>query len=105
MSVPTAEHTYSYLAPSAVVEEEGRAEVSLATSGGRAPNPYFFTGFLGAPRQTAQQPLEPTPLTQGADRNYLFNSSNHKTVSRQAAKPRRLPSFSLRLGAFARARL
>lgn len=50
----TAEHTYSYLAPSAVSEEDGRAEVSLATSGGRAPNPYFFTGFLGAPRQTAQ---------------------------------------------------
>jgi hypothetical protein len=54
VTVPVAEHTYSYLAPSAVVEDEGRAEVSLATSGGRAPNPYFFTGFLGAPRQTAQ---------------------------------------------------
>jgi hypothetical protein len=49
-----AEHTYSYLAPSAVLEESGRAEVSLATSGGRAANPYFFTGFLGAPRQTGQ---------------------------------------------------
>jgi hypothetical protein len=50
----SAEHTYSYLAPSAVHEEDGRAEVSLATSGGRAPHPYFFTGFLAAPRQTAQ---------------------------------------------------
>lgn len=50
----TAEHTYTYLAPSTVAEADGRAEVSLATSGGRAPNPYFFTGFLAAPRQTAQ---------------------------------------------------
>lgn len=43
-SVATAEYTYSYLAPSAVKEENGRAEVSLATSGGRTRNP-FFTGF------------------------------------------------------------
>jgi SWIM zinc finger len=50
----TAEYTYSYLTPSTVREEDGRAEVSLATSGGRAPNPYFFTGFLAGPRQTAQ---------------------------------------------------
>lgn len=49
-----AEHTYSYLAPSSVTEADGRAEVTLATSGGAAANPYFFTGFLGAPRQTAQ---------------------------------------------------
>ena len=49
-----AEHTYSYLAPSVVTETDGRAEVTLATSGGRAPNPYFFSGFLGRPRQTAQ---------------------------------------------------
>jgi len=52
--VTAAEHTYSYLGPSTVLEEDDRAEVSLATSGGRAPNPYFFTGFLAAPRQTAQ---------------------------------------------------
>ena len=52
--MPTAEHLYSYLAPSAVLEEDGRAEVSLATSGGRTPHPHFFSGFLGAPRQTAQ---------------------------------------------------
>ena len=50
----TAELTYRYLAPSTVRETDGRAEVSLATSGGREDNPYFFTGFLGAPRQTAQ---------------------------------------------------
>jgi hypothetical protein len=53
-TVATAEYTYSYLAPSAVLEEDGCAEVSLATSGGRAPHPYFFTGFLAQPRQTAQ---------------------------------------------------
>jgi hypothetical protein len=34
--VATAEHTYSYLAPSSVREDDGRAEVSLATSGGPA---------------------------------------------------------------------
>ena len=50
----TAELTYRYLAPSTVRETDGRTEVSLATSGGREDNPYFFTGFLGAPRQTAQ---------------------------------------------------
>ena len=48
------ECTYTYLAPSVVREGDGRAEVSLATSGGRAPNPYFFTGFLARPRQSAQ---------------------------------------------------
>jgi SWIM zinc finger len=48
------EHIYSYLAPSAVTVERGRAEVALATSGGKAAHPFFFSGFLGAPRQTAQ---------------------------------------------------
>jgi SWIM zinc finger len=52
--VPTAEHTYRYLAPSEVREDGDRAEVSLATSGGAAEHPYFFTGFLAGPRQTAQ---------------------------------------------------
>ncbi len=42
------------VAPSWVLERDGRAEVSLATSGGRSPNPYFFTGFLAGPPQTAQ---------------------------------------------------
>jgi hypothetical protein len=50
----SVEHMYAYLAPSAVTEADGRAELTLATSGGRAPNPYFFTGFLAEPRQTAQ---------------------------------------------------
>jgi hypothetical protein len=52
--VAAAEHTYRYLAPSSVLEADGRAEVSFATSGGTATNPYFFSGFLAAPRQTAQ---------------------------------------------------
>jgi SWIM zinc finger len=50
----TAEQTYSYLAPSQVTLERGTSEVTLATSGGRAPHPYFFTGFLARPRQTGQ---------------------------------------------------
>jgi hypothetical protein len=54
VNVPTAEHTYRYLEPSSVSETGDRAEVSLATSGGAAANPYFFTGFLAGPRQTAQ---------------------------------------------------
>ena len=45
------EQTYAYLAPSAV---SPGGEVTLATSGGREPHPHFFSGFLGAPRQTAQ---------------------------------------------------
>lgn len=48
-----AEHTYSYLAPSEVATEDGRSELTLATSGGQEANPYFFTGFLGRPQQTA----------------------------------------------------
>jgi hypothetical protein len=51
--MPVAEHTYSYLAPSTVASEDGRSELTLATSGGREANPYFFTGFLGRPHQTA----------------------------------------------------
>ena len=48
-----AEHTYSYLAPSTVAIDDSRSELTLATSGGREANPYFFTGFLGRPQQTA----------------------------------------------------
>lgn len=45
------EQVYAYLSPSAVSPS---GEVTLATSGGRDPHPHFFSGFLGAPRQTAQ---------------------------------------------------
>src|SRR6266516_5219574 len=48
------DHTYSYLAPSSVTVAAGRAELALATSGGKRTHPFFFSGFLGAPRQTAQ---------------------------------------------------
>jgi hypothetical protein len=48
------EQTYAYLAPSSVAVDSGGTEVTLSTSGGRAPHPYFFTGFLGEPRQTSQ---------------------------------------------------
>src|SRR5262245_46556251 len=50
----TAEQTYSYLAPSNVALEDGKSEVTFATSGGREAHPYFFTGFLAQPRQAAQ---------------------------------------------------
>jgi SWIM zinc finger len=53
----TAEQTYSYLAPSTVALEDGRSELTFATSGGREAHPYFFTGFLGRPRQCAQSLL------------------------------------------------
>jgi SWIM zinc finger len=52
--VAATEQTYSYVAPSSLSSSEGRAELSLATSGGRDDHPWFFSGFLGAPRQTAQ---------------------------------------------------
>ena len=45
------EQVYAYLAPSAVLPS---GEVTLATSGGPEPHPHFFSGLLGAPRQTAQ---------------------------------------------------
>ena len=48
------DQTYQYEAASTLTTHEGRPTLSLATSGGRSPHPYFFTGFLGAPRQTAQ---------------------------------------------------
>ena len=44
------EHVYEYLAPSAVSPS---GEVTFATSGGGGPHPHFFSGLLGAPRQTA----------------------------------------------------
>ena len=47
------EQTYAYLAPSTVDFGDDRSELTLATSGGREANPYFFTGFLGRPQQTA----------------------------------------------------
>ena len=48
------EQTYAYLAPSTVAVDSDGSEVTLSTSGGGSPHPYFFTGFLGEPRQTAQ---------------------------------------------------
>jgi hypothetical protein len=48
------EQTYAYLAPSTVAVDSDGTEVTLSTSGGGSPHPYFFTGFLGEPRQTSQ---------------------------------------------------
>jgi hypothetical protein len=52
--VAVSEQAYSYLAPSSVTSSDGRAEVSLATSGGADAHPFFFSGFLARPRQSAQ---------------------------------------------------
>src|SRR3954447_13717423 len=48
------EQAYAYLAPSRLASTGESSERTLATSGGREAHPHFFSGFLGAPRQTAQ---------------------------------------------------
>ncbi|MGY2875881.1 hypothetical protein ACVW00_003071 [Marmoricola sp. URHA0025 HA25] len=58
MAAVAEEQTYSYVRPSAVTFDKGRAELVLATSGGRttrgpAAHPVFFDGFLGHPEQSA----------------------------------------------------
>lgn len=49
-----AEHSYRYLAESTVVESKGETSVALATAGGKAPNPYFFSGFVEDPALASQ---------------------------------------------------
>ncbi|HEX8867497.1 MAG TPA: SWIM zinc finger family protein [Lentzea sp.] len=44
-------HSYAYVADSRL--DEPRRALGLQTSGGRAPNPRFFTGFLAAAQQSA----------------------------------------------------
>lgn len=58
MATTTDEQTYTYVRPSALTFGKGRAELMLATSGGRtaagpAAHPVFFDGFLGHPEQAA----------------------------------------------------
>ncbi len=104
--MPTLEHTYSYLGPSMVSQHDGRAEVSLATSGGRSPNPYFFTGFLGAPRQTAQALLVVAEVA----RTRYYEPPNMVAARIAAADPvvtsnvdrLRFESFSACAGVYAR---
>lgn len=106
MAVPSVEHTYRYLAPSAVVEVDDRAEVSLATSGGSAANPYFFTGFLAAPRQTAQALLVVAEVA----RTRYYEPPNMVAARIAAADPvvtsnldcLRFESFSACAGVYAR---
>ena len=50
-------HTYRYIYPSSVSPRENAMGLSLATSGGREPNPYFFQGFLRQPKDVADQLL------------------------------------------------
>ncbi len=58
MAATTEEQTYNYVRPSELTFGEGRAELMLATSGGRTAtgpeaHPAFFDGFLGHPEQAA----------------------------------------------------
>lgn len=58
MATTTDEQTYSYVRPSELTFGDGRADLVLATSGGRtaagpAAHPVFFDGFLGHPEQAA----------------------------------------------------
>ncbi|TCJ31066.1 SWIM zinc finger family protein [Nocardioides jejuensis] len=58
MAVTTDEQTYSYVRPSELTFSGGRADLLLATSGGRtaagpATHPVFFDGFLGHAEQAA----------------------------------------------------
>ena len=104
--VATAEHTYRYLAPSTVLEQDGRAEVRLATSGGRTTNPYFFSGFLGAPRQTSQALLVVAEVA----RTRYYEPPNMVAARIAAADPvvtsnldrLRFESFSACAGVYAR---
>ena len=106
MAVATAEHVYTYLAASTVREHDGRAEVSLATSGGRAPNPYFFSGFLAGPRQTAQALLVVAEVA----RTRYYEPPNMVAARIAAADPvvtsnldrLRFESFSACAGVYAR---
>ena len=49
VAVPVPEQRYRYLAPSEVVDLDGRPGLRLATSGGAVPNPSFFRGTLVQP--------------------------------------------------------
>lgn len=58
MAATTDEQTYNYVRPSELTFGDGRADLMLATSGGRtaggpAAHPVFFDGFLGHPEQAA----------------------------------------------------
>ena len=106
VTVPTAEHTYRYLEPSSVQETGSQAEVSLATSGGAAANPYFFTGFLAGPRQTSQALLVVAEVA----RTRYYEPPNMVAARIAAADPvvtsnldrLRFESFSACAGVYAR---
>lgn len=58
MAAVTEEQTYHYVRPSKLTFADGRADLMLATSGGRtaagpATHPVFFDGFLGHPEQAS----------------------------------------------------
>ena len=58
MAATMEEQSYHYVRPSELTFGDGRADLMLATSGGRtatgpAAHPVFFDGFLGHPGQAA----------------------------------------------------
>lgn len=57
MATVAHEQTYTYVRPPELTFVDGRADLMLATSGGRtahgpATRPVFFDGFLGSPDST-----------------------------------------------------
>jgi hypothetical protein len=49
LAAPVLDQTYRYRSPSAVVDDDGRPRLRLATSGGPVANPQFFRGRLIRP--------------------------------------------------------
>jgi hypothetical protein len=57
MAGAKTDQPYAYLVASELDRADERLELALATSGGKALHPHFFSGFVGRPRQSAQAML------------------------------------------------
>ncbi len=109
MSTPVID--YSYLAPSGFAQQDGRASLGLATSGGTAPvgpvaHPWFFSGFVEHPGVVAQGLL----LLARVARTRFYVPPNTLAAVLRAADPvvtstpegLRFESFSVCCGVYAR---
>lgn len=105
------ELAYAYLTPSGFVQQQGRADLSLATSGGVAPagavvHPFFFSGFVEHPAVVAQALL----MVARVARTRFYVPPNTLAAVLRAADPvvtstpqgLRFESFSVCCGAYAR---
>jgi hypothetical protein len=105
------EQTYQYVRPSTVTFADGRADITLATSGGRtaagpATHPEFFDGFLGHPEQSAAALLAVAKVA----RNRFYTPPGMVAAILRAADPvvtsngdrLRFESFSACCGVYAR---